>query len=314
MNRSPFISICIPAYKRPQYLRRLLKSIAIQSYKNFELILTDDSPDNSVKVVWEEFNQFNNFSYYKNESALGTPLNWNEAISKATGKWVKLMHDDDWFADENALMEFANKATDNPNSFIFSAHIDVYEHASKEKIVLPEKFRIQKAIKEPAVLWAKNFIGPPSVTLYKNDARFLYDINMKWLVDIDMYRRRLESDRLVYIPKPLIKIGVSDSQVTAYTKSVGAVEIPEHFLFLQKVGTDKLKNMLVYDYNWRFIRNFNIKETHQLREFGYNGEIPEIIDAIIASQKKIPNALLKNGIMSKLLMALNYVRHKNQQK
>ena len=37
------ISICIPTYNRPKLLGLLLDSILIQSYQNFEIIITDNS-------------------------------------------------------------------------------------------------------------------------------------------------------------------------------------------------------------------------------------------------------------------------------
>ncbi|MGZ5190970.1 MAG: glycosyltransferase family 2 protein, partial [Flavisolibacter sp.] len=36
----PFVSICIPAYKRPDFLIRLLDSIRVQTFKDFEVIVT----------------------------------------------------------------------------------------------------------------------------------------------------------------------------------------------------------------------------------------------------------------------------------
>lgn len=39
----PLLSICIPAYERPALLKRLLDSIAKQVFKDFEVIITDDS-------------------------------------------------------------------------------------------------------------------------------------------------------------------------------------------------------------------------------------------------------------------------------
>jgi glycosyltransferase involved in cell wall biosynthesis len=48
MDDFPLISICIPAYKRIEFLQRLFDSIAIQTYKGYEVIITDDSPDEVV--------------------------------------------------------------------------------------------------------------------------------------------------------------------------------------------------------------------------------------------------------------------------
>ncbi|MCH5596833.1 glycosyltransferase family 2 protein [Niabella ginsengisoli] len=308
----PFISICIPAYKRSNFLERLLQSIAIQDYKDFEIIVTDDSPNDEVKLVCEKYSDEISILYHKNETALSTPANWNKAISLAKGEWIKLMHDDDWLATASALQQFADCAKKNDNAFIFSAYTNVYEKDSSEKIVFPEKFRLLQADKEPSILVAKNFIGPPSVTMHKNDRQHLYDPALKWLVDIDMYRRRIETDKLVYINQPLVKVYMSNSQVTAYTKNIGNIEIPEHFHFLNKMGINKLKNILVYDYNWRFLRNFRIENIKQIEDFGYDGSIHPILKSMIGTQSKLPRALLRSGVISKLLMTLHFLKNKHK--
>ena len=43
------VSICIPAYGNPVGICRLLESVRIQKYRDFEVIVTDDSPDDSVE-------------------------------------------------------------------------------------------------------------------------------------------------------------------------------------------------------------------------------------------------------------------------
>jgi len=106
---APLISICIPAYKRVAYLQRLLESIAAQTFSGFEIILTDDSPDDSVANLIKNYSSLN-IKYFKNEAALGTPANWNCGIAKASGEWIKLMHDDDWFASPHSLQQFADAA------------------------------------------------------------------------------------------------------------------------------------------------------------------------------------------------------------
>ncbi|GAB3413006.1 glycosyltransferase family 2 protein [Niabella aquatica] len=306
----PFISICIPAYQRPQYLKRLLDSIRMQSFKDFEVIITDDSPDDSVYQLFHEYSDIPSLYYHKNPRPLGTPANWNAAIALAKGQWIKLMHDDDWFANETSLQQFADCAKNNDGAFIFSAFINVYEDGRKEKPFFPEKFRIRKAKKEPAILLAKNFIGAPSTTMHKNDKRYEYDTELKWLVDIDMYRRRMETDKLVYISQPLVNLYMSNSQVTSYTKNIAQIEIPEHFHYLNKMGIHKLNNILVYDYNWRFIRNFSITDIEDLRKFGYSGPVHPVLTAIITAQAKIYRKLLRNGVSSKLLMALHFIKNK----
>lgn len=306
----PFISICIPAYKRTAYLNRLLQSVLVQDFKDFEVVVTDDSPDTDVKELCSQFESKVPLTYHQNPVALGTPANWNKAISLATGHWIKLMHDDDWFAAPDSLQQFADCAATKNDALIFSAYTNVFENSGQKKLVFPEKLRLLQAQKEPAILVARNFIGPPSVTMHRNDGNFMYDPRLKWLVDIDMYRRRIEANELIYLPRPLVNVGMSDSQVTSYTKNIGAVEIPEHFHFLNKMGIEKLKNILVYDYNWRFIRNFKLRQPEDIRGFGYNGTIPQALLKIMTLQSKLPAAFLKNGISSKILMTLHFLMNR----
>ncbi len=308
----PFISICIPTYKRAAYLGRLLQSIAEQTFKDFEVVITDDSPDHSVKEICAAYAHIPQLIYHKNDNALGTPANWNAAMQRAKGQWIKLMHDDDWFASTDALQQFADCAMQHENDFIFCAYTNVYNDAKNNRPVFPEIYRIKAVQKEPSVLLAKNLIGPPSTTLHKNDGCFLYDTNLKWLVDIDVYRRRLETDTLQYIPYPLINVGIGNTQVTSYTKNVGRVEVPEHFHFLEKMGIEKLENIIVYDYNWRFLRNFHVTQPEQLRKYGYSGSIHPVLQAMIKTQSKLPAWLLKQGVFSKIWMAVHYLKHKNR--
>ncbi len=48
------VSICIPAYKQVSFLRKCLESVLMQDFTDYELIITDDSPDDSVKQLVNE--------------------------------------------------------------------------------------------------------------------------------------------------------------------------------------------------------------------------------------------------------------------
>src|SRR5215203_885011 len=121
MSNRVFISICIPAYKHVEYLKRLLDSTVIQTFKNFEVIITDDSPGSEVEQLCLQYKSLLPIKYIRNNVPLGSPGNWNACIGNASGQWIKIMHDDDWFANEESLKSFADAAFQNGDSnFIFS--------------------------------------------------------------------------------------------------------------------------------------------------------------------------------------------------
>ena len=90
----------------------------------------------------------------------------------------------------------------------------------------------------------------------------------------------------------------------------GNVEIPEHFHLLKKEGISSLSDVLVYDYWWRFIRNFKIRSADQFRSFGYEDVVPEVLLKIIKAQKGIPYSVLKTGAISKTLMYKSFLANK----
>ena len=57
------VSICIPTYNRPDCLKRLLESVFSQTYKDYDIIITDNSDGNSVLDI---VNNYSGIKYYKN--------------------------------------------------------------------------------------------------------------------------------------------------------------------------------------------------------------------------------------------------------
>lgn len=71
------MSLCevrIPAYKRPDLLRRALSSLVVQSYPNWQAIVLDDSPDKEALNVIRSFED-DRILYKPNEKNLGVLKN-----------------------------------------------------------------------------------------------------------------------------------------------------------------------------------------------------------------------------------------------
>jgi len=310
---TPFISICIPAYKRVHYLRRLLDSIGFQSYKNFEVVITDDSPDDQVEKLVHSYLQTLPVKYFRNEKSLGTPENWNEAIRKSSGDWIKIMHDDDWFADKNSLQKFADAIAANEDKrFFFSAYVIIHEQENNRKEIIRLSRTDENKLKGSSLyLFRKNYIGNPSCTLFRKDPAIVFDNRFQWVVDFEFYIRFLNKYKndFVYINDTLVNISVNQSQVTKSAFRASTIEIPENHILIVEAGFNKLKNIYVYDHFWRLYRNLGIRNIAQINEFGYAGQLHPVLASMINWQKKIPRSTLKFGPVSKTLMGLHYFTH-----
>jgi glycosyltransferase involved in cell wall biosynthesis len=307
MADNSLISICIPAYKNIGFLQRLLDSVAIQRFRDFEVIVTDDSPDDAVRQLCQEYTSHFDLHYFRNSRQLGTPENWNEAVRQARGEWIKIMHDDDWFANEDSLAGFAAAIRTHSGAyFFFSAYRDIFlDNGGSRDMFLPAR-RFKAFLKNRSVLFARNIIGPPSVTMYRRLPAVEFDPKVKWVVDIDFYIRYLKDSRPVYIDKILVNVGLGEAQVTQDCRKP-EVEIPENFYLLGKVGQQQLRNILVYDAWWRLMRNLGIRRLEDIVATGYHGPVPPAIFSMLSWQKLLPLPWWKIGPLSKTGMFFNYL-------
>ena len=305
-SASPLISICIPAYNRPDYLKRLLDSIAIQRFRNFEVIVTDDSSNSEVANFIERSSYSFVIHYVKNETPKGTPQNWMEGMKYASAPWIKIIHDDDWFASETSLEKFA-AATVSNSSVIFSGYNAVYEQDVRvvNKTISLEQF--EKIKQDPWRLFASNLIGPPSVVLFKKDITTLYDASLKWLVDLEGYVRMINSYSVKYISQPLVNMSYNATQVTNDCFRNPEVEISEAFRFYEVHGKNVYKSWVSYDGWWRLLRNLSIRDEKQLLLYSNGKPVPTFLKNMLSFQRHLPLSLLKFGPTSKLAMYISYL-------
>lgn len=309
VNGNPFISICIPAYKRPELMRRLLVSVMEQSFKDFEIIVTDDSPDSSVEEVVKTFSQLP-LRYFKNEPAAGTPGNWNLAMQKATAPWIQLLHADDWFASPDALNKFAAVCCKSSSSFVFCASREISKEGKCIKELRPSSAKLRLLEEDPLCLVQDNLIGHPSVVLHKRDSSLQYNNAYKWVVDIDFYIRFLEKHpSFEYISDPLINIGIDEEQVSATAYKNPSVEIPEYLQLISHLPQQvRLANRYVFHALWTLVKKFRIKDWSYIREQGYTRRPMEVVDFIISYQKRIPRFVLKQTGWSAILVKKCYAK------
>lgn len=143
--KRPKVSCAIPYHDTPYtdiFLARLLHSLAKQTFRDFEIVLT---------------------------KAGKMAENSNEAIKRSKGEFVKIMYSDDYFAHENSLKEIVEACKGY--------------------------WAIAGADNNPKPYWTddiqtgNNKLGSPSALIFRNKKPLLFDENMSWFLDCDLYRR-----------------------------------------------------------------------------------------------------------------------------
>ena len=267
------VSICIPTYKQTEYLEKCLDSIVNQTFKNFELIISDDTPDDSIELFLEKKLKGFTYSYFRNSPALGSPQNWNFAVSKADGKYIKIMHHDDFFTQKDSLKLMVDAIEKQQASFLF-CQTDVWDiknNTHRIHQISSKQFKLVK--QKPEFLFFKNMIGAPSASLYINNKAFYYDIEFKWLVDVDFYMQYLfHSKNVVYLPSPLIATSHGAvGQITGSVINDIETQIREHILLYIKIEKNiHNRNGFAAFFDYLFFK-FDIKSFSELKKI-----VPEV--------------------------------------
>jgi glycosyltransferase involved in cell wall biosynthesis len=94
INQGPFVSFCVSTYKRGEILKSTLKSIKLQTFTDFEVVISDNDPDGSGREVVESLND-KRFKYFNNGKNLGMKPSFNKSLERSSGEFIVMIADDD---------------------------------------------------------------------------------------------------------------------------------------------------------------------------------------------------------------------------
>ena len=160
----PKISVCIPVYEMygvgVQMLERCLESLEQQTFKDFEVVISDNSDGVSL---WKVLKLFDLRFLYLNNPIKGMAPNTNCALTHARGELVKILYQDDYLAHNNALQLIVDN--------------------------FKTEWLITACSNNPRPYYSsQNTLGSPSVLTMRKDTMLLFN-NLKWTLDLDLYKR-----------------------------------------------------------------------------------------------------------------------------
>ncbi len=215
----PKVSICIPTYNNLEQVKHLIQSIEEQTYKDVEIIITDDSTDNQIEDWIKETSTkgtvkcLQHSTYQHNAKPLGHIYNWNEALHLANGEYIKIMFSDDWFTYPDSLERFVRMLDEDTSaSFAFCGSMQVSSKQSYARCATDlflEKFK-----EDYRYLFTGDEVGAPSAVIYRACDCY-FDERSTFASDVFLFLRILKKNsHFVFTKDPLISIGIHDNQYT----------------------------------------------------------------------------------------------------
>jgi glycosyltransferase involved in cell wall biosynthesis len=98
MDNIYLVSVIIPTYNRLAYFKIALQSALRQTYKNIEVIVTDDSTTDEIEEYVVGIHD-RRVKYFRNKNRLGIALNTRNGISKSSGQYFSFLNDDDFWIE-----------------------------------------------------------------------------------------------------------------------------------------------------------------------------------------------------------------------
>ena len=187
----PKISVCVPVYamaggRSERFLVEFFSNLVEQSFKDFDIVVSDQSPEASgfyLLPIISAFRHVLDIKYVQNNSSIKSAANnVNNAIRHATGEIVKLLYMDDFFVDRQALAKIAQAFDNNTNKWLIGGYLNCNE--DRTLFYNP---------KQPwygnAYVNGDNSTGNPSNYAVRRECALEMDENLAWIVDGEYFYR-----------------------------------------------------------------------------------------------------------------------------
>ena len=222
----PLVSVIIPTFNRPKYFQEALESALNQTYRNFEIVVSDDSTNNKTeKLIQPYLEKYPCIKYFRNKGFTADDnYNFLRKYNNPDAEYVNWLMDDDLFYPTK-IEKMVEVYRNNPNvSLVVSArdHIDKDGYAFENNLHSEDYSKTLSGNDAgKLLLMSDNYIGEPTTVLIRK--KFLRDNDLCWsaehegfypLVDVSTWLQLLTQGDLFWINETLSAFREHEGQGT----------------------------------------------------------------------------------------------------
>jgi glycosyltransferase involved in cell wall biosynthesis len=221
----PTVSVLVTTYNHADYVRECLESLAAQSFRDFEVIVTDDaSPDGTADLIaaWLAERAFP-AHFLRNRTNRGLCANRNSALALARGRFVCSLAGDDAYEPERIERQVAAFLEAPPEVGLVYSDMSQVDAQGRHLALSFLQRQLGQAVPLEGdifrALIVKSFLPAPAVMVRRAalDAVGRYDESLHY-EDYDMWLRLTHRFRVRYVPGRLVRYRVLS---TSMSHSVG---------------------------------------------------------------------------------------------
>lgn len=196
MAERPLVSILIPTHNRPDLLLLAVQSAQAQSYRDIEIIVSDNSNDTRSETLIRGLAEQDPRIRYLRQSGGGYMENWLNALHAARGEFVNYLMDDDLFRPQKVERFVAHFLAD-PRISIVTSFRELIDGEGRPLAPLPGTERLfpqdtlieGRSMQEHLLQRGANLIGEPTTAMVRRgdlDGRIGYYCGWQYEVLADL--------------------------------------------------------------------------------------------------------------------------------
>lgn len=193
------ISIVIPYHGRLSLFKETLESLRKQSFKDFEVVISDDTNDTeNIKMLIDSYSDLH-IKYVKSSINLGAISNTLQGINNASNNFIHILHTDDILSPN--CIQFEQELINKYPGNLFINHIhhafenEFYSNEHNEyKIECPKTSWLKSKIFTDCTVpsaWCFNKKILKDINFTKGEFAFVYDWNFLFSVLVYLYKNEL---------------------------------------------------------------------------------------------------------------------------
>jgi len=201
----PVVTALITTYNRAKYLTIAIESVLHQSFRDFELLILDNSSKDETESIVKGFNDAR-LNYIKHE-----PLNISQArnlgVRKAAGEFVAFLDDDDEWLPQKLARQVAFFQKADPNvALVYGGFIRF--DAEGHEFHTYEPWQRGKVLRSLLLLEGEFTGSASNPMLRKSTVLELggFDEEVRTGEDWELYLRLAEKYEVDLIPDPVVRI------------------------------------------------------------------------------------------------------------
>ena len=204
----PLFSIITPTCKRPEFLKRNIRSVLNQTFKDYEHIIVDDAGDLDIPALKNEFGD-QRLIFIQNNRSEGAAGAYNAGIIQSRGEFILFLDDDDEYLPhflERMYSRFSESYKDL--GFAWCGISRIKDTSSGEVALFTLSWPSSFSNKEDGLVAATSIGNGFGVCIRKKcfDRIGLYDETLKVSEDTDLLFRLAQNFYFQTIPEVLVKI------------------------------------------------------------------------------------------------------------